>query len=230
MPLFYEVLSGVNGAIIGSIATKVILPARENNWFPGNLNIAVPRGRLLAMSCFFKKCGYELLDTGVDDRYSLADVTSFSVYSNGGSIITISESGYPDSFLAVVLASLHTGAMNFITANDICCLYPTTTPFQKTYSFRDHGGLNEEEKGILRSCGFDVLFAFPNPQEPCGDLCPVASKQFRGLRGIGLFRWRGFGLSNLGDISYSWSIGTECKQVGCIAQDQANLIKAGLFF
>jgi len=225
--LFYEVLSGVNGAIIGLVAAKVILPGQENTWFPADLNIAVPQGRLLPMSCFFRNHGYELSDTSMDDCYSLADIISFSVYSNGGSMITISESAYPDLFLAVVLASLHMGAMNFITANNICCLYPTTTPYQKTYSFRDPMGLNEEEKGILQLCGFNLWSMFSTSQEPCGDLCPAALRQFRGLRRIGLFRWRGCGISNLGNISYSWSIGTKCSQNGCIAQDQANLIKVG---
>jgi len=224
------VLSGVNGAIIGSIAVKIILPGHGNDWFPGNLNIAVPRGRLVAMSRFFRKHSYELLDTGVEDRYSLADVISFSVYSNRRSTVTISESAYPDSFLAVVLASLHTGAMNFITANDICCLYPSMTPSQKTCSFRKSGGLTEEEKHILQTRGFNLFTAFSSLQEPCADLCPVNSRQFHGLSGISLFRWRGFGVSGLDGTSYSWSIGTECHQVGCVAQKQANLIKAGSRF
>lgn len=128
MSLFHETLDDNNGAIIGSVALKVIIPRCGNDWPPQDLNIAVPLGRLFSMSSFFLHRGFELTDTGVDIQYAISDVHSFSVYERGSSRITISESAHTDSFISIVLASLHTGAMNFVTANIVCCLYPTITP------------------------------------------------------------------------------------------------------
>ena len=76
---------------------------------------AVPRGYLSSTSIFFWNAGYTLVDTGVDDRISMSDVLSFFTYAMAEHIITISESVFSGSFLSVILASLHTGNMNFIT-------------------------------------------------------------------------------------------------------------------
>ena len=56
----------------------------------------------------------------------------FYEYFNSSKRITISESPQEDSFLSIVLGSLHTGVMNFITSDDIYCLYPTLMPSVKT--------------------------------------------------------------------------------------------------
>ena len=224
--MFYDLLSEINGAIIGSVALKMIVPVRDNGWVPSDLNIAVPLGDLCAMSSFFRKQGYELVDTGVDDRYAMAGVMSFSMYSNGGSTVTISESVHFDSFLSVVFASLHTGAMNFVTSNDICCLYPTITPIQKSCAFWGIDGMTDIEKAAVQSRGFDLYTSPTDLSGPCGDLCPVISRQFRGLRRVGLVRWRGCGVSSLGDsASYSWCIGAVCDREGCRWQEQVNLCR-----
>ncbi|EDR02552.1 uncharacterized protein LACBIDRAFT_332367 [Laccaria bicolor S238N-H82] len=218
---FYDDLSSVNGAIVGSVALKMIVPVRDNVWIPRDLNIVVPLGRLCAMSSFFMKRGYELVDTGVDDQYPISDVASFSLYSNGASNVSVSESVHKDSFLSVVFASLHTGSMNFVTANDICCLYPSLTPNHKSCAFWGAEGMNDAAKALVRDRGF-VLYTSPSDlKEPCGDLCPVLSRQFRGLRRIGLVCWRGIGVSALGDFhSYAWTIGAVCDKEGCPWQEQ----------
>ena len=95
-------LSNNNGAIIRSIALKMILPVCTNNWFPNDLNIAVPHDCLSSMSIFFQKIGYILMDTGVDDCLATSDILSFSTYTLDGCTVTISESAYAGSFLLVV--------------------------------------------------------------------------------------------------------------------------------
>ena len=220
-------LSDNNGALIGSVALKMILSTCGNGWHPNNLNIAVPRGHLSSTSLFFRNAGYTLADTGVDDRFSTSDVLSFSTYVMAGCVVTISESVFSGSFLSVVLASLHTGAMNFITPNDICCLYPSTTPSKLTCSFNGSRGLTEPERSSLSSRGFNLLMSSSELDGACGDLCPRFLRQFRGLKRIGLFRWHGSGTSTLGCISYSWFTGTECNKPNCIVRAQADILYAG---
>ena len=205
----------------------MILPTCGNYWVPNNLNIAVPRSCLFSMSSFFRNIGYQLTDTGVDDRYVTSGVFSFSTYSLNGRIVTISESAYSGSFLSIVLASLHTGNMNFVTSSDICCLYLTITPSKKSCSFDGLRGLSENERLSVSSHGFILHTSSEDLESPCQDLCPRFIRQFRGLKRISLFTWRGPGRSSLGDVSYSWFTGTKCNKTDCIVNAQAAILDIG---
>lgn len=213
--MFYETLDSNNGAIIGSVALKVIIPRCGNDWPAQDLNIAVPSKRLTSMSSFFLHRGFELTDTGVDIRYAISDVHSFSVYERGRSRITISESAHDDSFISIVLASLHTAAMNFVTVNVICCFYPTITPSMQSCSFWNSRGLTDDQRQQVMSRGFDLITSSSQLSKSCEDLCPSTVRQLRGLRRIGLFHWHGSGVCNIGEMSYSWHIGEYCANLGC---------------
>ena len=159
----------------------MIIPSHGNHWLPSNLNIAVLHRKLVSTSHFLRIHGYELIQTGVDDCYSLSDVLSFSKYFNSGKRITISESPHEDSFLSIVLGSLHTGVMNFITSDDIYCLYPTLTPSMKTCCFRGVRGLTDFKCSTVWSHGFNLVTASAFLVGSCNNICPLFVWQFHGL-------------------------------------------------
>lgn len=223
--MFYETLDNNDGAIIGSIALKAIIPRCGNDWPPQDLNIVVPSGQLLSMLSFFLHHEFELTDTGVDIQCAISDIHSFLVYECGRSRITISESAHNDLFISIILASLHTDAMNFVTANVICCLYPTIMPSMQSCSFWNSRGLTDNQCQQMMSCGFDLLTSSSQLSKSCKDLCPLTVRQLWGLRWIGLFHWRGSGVCNIGEMSYSWNIGEYCTNLGCPTQAFAALAR-----
>jgi len=140
-------------------------------------------------------------------------------------LVTLTKDCAPP-FLSVVFASLHTGNINFIMPNDICCLYLTITP-SNTCSFNGSQGLTNSEHSSMTSHGFTLFTSSSDLDGACGDLCPRFLRQFHGLKWIGLFRWHGSGLSTLSCISYSWFTGIECSKLGCIVHAQADILHMG---
>lgn len=202
----------------------MIIPSHGNHGLPSNLYIAVPHGKLVSTSCFLRIHGDELIETGINDHYSLSDVLSFSKYSNSGKRITIAESPHKDSFLSVVLGSLHTSVMNFITFDDIYCLYPTLMPSMKTCCFCGVQGLTDFECSTIQSQGFNLVTASAFLMGSCNNICPLFVQQFHGLQCISVFHWNRLGSSDFNNLLYLWTLGDLCTKDDCSTQAHAKLL------
>ena len=222
---FWNLLTENNSAIVGSIALKVLLNGCDSSWMPQDLNIAVPRGGLRVFSGFLRGLGYQLSGTGVRSRF-IDGAFTHSIYVNSdGNAVTVTEALSTDSFFSVVVGSGHTGLMNFVSSEHLGCLYPTQTLKEHTaYAYRRC--LGTDAYYHLRRRGFDLIMSSRN--HPCNDrlICPVTHRQLSGFSAIGLFEWmKRMSPSNFLTRSYSWSLGDECLNHGCLIQSLEQYLK-----
>ena len=214
---FFDLLRENNGAVIGSVALKLVMNGCSTSWNPRDLNIGTPRNGLSVFSEWLRRIDYKFSGTGVLRR-EVAGALTHTIYVNGeGRAVTVTETKETDSFLGAIVGASHTATMNFITSEHVRSLYPAET-LKNRFSYAYRTPLSPSQKSALLRRGF-VLVTESNGHPAGRHVCPDTHRQLAGFVGIGLFEWKSGGpTSNFLTRSYTWRLGDSCANPVCTAE------------
>ncbi|KAH7905653.1 hypothetical protein BJ138DRAFT_1118274 [Hygrophoropsis aurantiaca] len=187
---FPAILQRANGVITGSTALAMLFDPATIPKRPNDLNLIVPKGACETISDWLTKNYYHKNDSYEAHRLLYLSVESFSTYSLGNRVVTISEAVTSD-ILSVVVNCLSTADMTIMTGGGIATLYPSLTLTHN--SILSDGGeqaqLHEELLGSMSTGYVSVHRSSKFLASSCKKMCPSSWRHAGSDDAINIMHW-----------------------------------------
>jgi len=227
---FVDAIENNNGVIVGSAALSLVQPA--HHWQPRDLNIVVSRGHALSLCLFLQSNGFLNIQNATpqfDESWSRTSAFShhrLSHCQNAGQCITITES-IDDTVLTVILASVSTSEMMFVTYYGIFMAHPRFT--FRGLAFRTLFRVNAEISNFkAKRCSEMDLMPIRHTsgkKSACNRDCPIIWRSIDDYKNILLVDWTYEGREeetgpkkpryHIRDCKYRWRLALECHNPWC---------------
>ncbi|KAI6146393.1 hypothetical protein BKA82DRAFT_125716 [Pisolithus tinctorius] len=215
-----SLLWSCDAVVSGSCVLHILLPANETPWLPGDLDIYVSCHQLSYLTMLLECEGYVIvhehsMHTGPYGSSSICAIVSFSNFRQSIDVIVSSTA----AAVSPIFEFHSTAVMNFITADNIFCAYPTLT--LHLLSMVNAGPLYFEPFGFKTRCALKKYAGRGFALVACSDihgesgLCRLMPRSITDQRGlwVNISKMQGVSLSVaelfdcLGFIDLIWVLG-----------------------
>jgi hypothetical protein len=169
---FFGILTATRGVITGSCALNMILGSPT---YPTHdLNIVVPLGEFDTMAHFVTNVLSFHAGSTTIHRTMRSTIQKFTEFNRHGAHITLAESRDKQDVMRVIVNSLTTADMSFMTPGGAATLYPAMT-FKSIAYLTDRGKrtADNDKFGCISSRRFHLEHSTQFLGSPCLSNCPV---------------------------------------------------------